>query len=222
MFKAIWCFQFTVGDYQIGIQSISTNNSVYTNSPAGTLAAKVLITYALPMTGTINVRMSSHLYTPYYNFETWKYWWIPTSLNITNRSSNVVFSPTWNGWWSGSNSINWEDVRSKSQMCNSSNGKEFAITLVDIYFSSPLLYQGELSIDLQFTQSNYYYYYWYWYYYGFVSGLSVSVKPNYNCPPLEYYNFPTQQCAHVCSCGLAVPRDSLYCATISKSCILHV
>ena len=167
------------------------------------------------MTGTINVRMTSHLYTPYYNFETWKYWWIPISLAITNRSSNQVLSPTWSGSWSGSNSINWNNVSSNSQMCNNSNGKVFAITLVDIYFSSPSHYQGELSIDLQFTQSNYYY--WYWYYYGFVSGLIVHVKPNYNCPPLQYYNFLTQQCANVCSCGLAVPRDSLFCATISKS-----
>ena len=209
--------QFTVENNQVGISSIPSNNySIYTNSSAGTLAATVFITYSLPLTTSINVEMTSYLYTPYYNFDAWKYWWIPSPLDITNRSSNQILYPTWSGWWYGSNSINWGDVSRNSMMCNGSDGKQYAITPVNIYLSSSSHYQGELRIDLQFTQSNYYYYYWYWYYYGFVSGLSVQVKPNYNCPPLQYYDTTIQQCVNMCACGLAVPKDNAFCATLSK------
>ena len=160
--------------------------------------------------------MSSHLNAQYfYGFDVWKYLWIPSSLDTTNRSYQIL-NPTWYGWWSGSNTINWGDVSNNSMMCNNSNGRQYAITPVNIYLSSSLRNEGELRIDLQFTQSNYYYYYWYWYYYGFVSGLSVQVKPNYNCPPLQYYDTTIQQCVNMCACGLAVPKDNAFCATLSK------
>ena len=165
--------------------------------------------------------MTSHLYTPYYNFDVWKYLWIPSSLDIKNQSSYEILYPTWNGWWYGSNNINWGEISSNSMMCNNSNGKQYAITPVNIYLSSSLHYEGELRIDLEFTQSyynynDYWYYYWYWYYFGVASGLSVQVKPNYNCPPLLHYDMTTQQCVNICACGLAAPKDSAFCATLGK------
>ena len=160
--------------------------------------------------------MTSYLYTPYYNFDAWKYWWTPSSLDITNRSSNQILSPTWSGWWSGSNTISWGDISNNTMLCNNTIGKQYATTPVNIYLSSSSHHEGELRIDLQFSQRNYYYYYWYWYYYGFVSGLSVQVKPNYNCPPLQNFDFTTQQCVNMCACGLAVPEDNAFCAALSK------
>lgn len=72
-------FVFTVDDNQVGISSISSNNSIHSNSTVGTLAATAFITYSLPLMSSINVRMTSYRYRPY-NFDAWKYWWIPPHL----------------------------------------------------------------------------------------------------------------------------------------------